>query len=248
MITVFIPAKGHSERVKSKNLQQIAGKTLIQRALDFAHGLDRVSKIVLSTDSIEIVDTTFLNESITFEFTREPSDTLISAGKNVYIHKRPLDFSARESRTTSLLAHFLQLQPQLASHLLLLQPTSPFRLESDQNYINSLDLTKLNSLFSVLKVESPHPLKTFKWDSGSSADFTDEEIDRMQTPAQTLGVYYAPDGAFYMTNVEEFLKSKSLINKQSICFERNGYRTLNIDTEGDLDFARYIADNAPHKL
>ena len=248
MITVFIPAKGHSERVKSKNLQQIAGKTLIQRALDFAQGIERVSKIVLSTDSIEIVDTTFLNESLTFEFTREASDTLISAGKNVYIHKRPLDFSARESRTTSLLAHFLQLQPQLASHLLLLQPTSPFRLESDQNYINSLDLTRLNSFFSVLKVESPHPLKTFKWDSGSSADFTDEEIDRMQTPAQTLGVYYAPDGAFYMTNVEEFLKSKSLINKQSICFERNGYRTLNIDTERDLDFARYIADNAPHKL
>ena len=248
MITVFIPAKGHSERVKSKNLQQIAGKTLIQRALDFAQGIDRVSKIVLSTDSIGIVGATFLDESTTLEFTREPSDTLISAGKNVYIHKRPPDFSARESRTTSLLAHFLELQPQLAGHLLLLQPTSPFRLESDRNYINSLDLTNLNSLFSVSKVESPHPLKTFRWDSNSSPNLTDEAIDRMQTPAQTLGEYFAPDGAFYMAKVEEFRKSKSLINKQSICFERNGYRTLNIDSESDLDFAIYIADNAPHKL
>ncbi len=248
MITVFIPAKGHSERVKSKNLQEITGKTLIQRALDFAHGIDWVLQIVLSTDSIGIVGASFLDESITSKFARASSDTLISAGKNVYIHKRPLEFSARESRTTSLLAHFLELQPQLAGHLLLLQPTSPFRLDSDRNFINSLDLTSLNSLFSVLKVESPHPLKTFRWDSNSSANLTDEAIDRMQTPAQALGEYYAPDGAFYMTKVEEFRKSKSLINKLSICFERKGYRTLNIDTEDDLDFARYIADIAPHKL
>jgi CMP-N,N'-diacetyllegionaminic acid synthase len=248
MITVFIPAKGHSERVNSKNLQQIAGKTLIQRALDFAEGIERVSRIVLSTDSIEIVSATFLKENIALEFKSEPVDTLIPAGKNVYIHKRSSDFSAQDSRTTSLLTHYLGLQPQSSGHILLLQPTSPFRLESDTKYINSLDLNSLGSFFSVLKVESPHPLKTFQWDSGSSANLTDDEIVRMQTPAQTLGEYFAPDGAFYMTSVEEFLKSKSLINKQSICYERNGHRTINIDTEGDLDFARYVAENAPHKL
>jgi CMP-N,N'-diacetyllegionaminic acid synthase len=248
MITVFIPAKGHSERVNSKNLQQIAGKTLIQRALDFAEGIERVSRIVLSTDSIEIVRATFLKENITLKFSSEPADTLIPAGKNVYIHKRSSDFSARDSRTTSLLTHYLGLQPQLSGHLLLLQPTSPFRLESDTKYINSLDLTSLSSLFSVFKIESPHPLKTFQWDSGSSANLSYDEIDRIQSPAQTLGEYFAPDGAFYITRVEEFLKSKSLIDKHSICYERNGHRTINIDTESDLDFARFIAENAPHKL
>lgn len=248
MITVFIPAKGHSERIKSKNLQQIDGRTLIQRTLDFAKGIDRVSKIVLSTDSTEVVGATFLNETITLEFSKEQSDTMISAGKNVYIHKRPQNFSARESRTTSLLTHYLELHSQIGGHLLLLQPTSPFRLESDRDYVNALDLNSLKSFFSVYKVESPHPLKTFKWDSSSSANLTDEEIDRIQTPAQALGEYFAPDGAFYMTRVDEFLKSKSLIDKESICYERNGHRTINIDTESDLDFARYIADNAPHKL
>jgi CMP-N-acetylneuraminic acid synthetase len=248
MITIFVPAKGHSERVISKNLREIEGKSLIQRALDFAQKLDRVSAIILSTDSDQFVTSTFSDETIGQAFASVPTDAVIPAGGKLYIHKRPQQFSSTHSTTTSLLMHYLSIQTRTDSHLLLLQPTSPFRLESDKDYINSIDLESVDSLFSVSRVESPHPAKTFQRKSNGEPILSAKQIEQLQTPAQTLGVYFAPDGAFYLIRISEFLETKSLISKASICFERTGHRTINIDTEGDLDFARYIAEKEPDKI
>lgn len=247
MITVFIPAKGNSERVKNKNLREIGGKSLILRTLDFAKGLERVSRIVLSTDSLEIVNQTFQNADLNAEFMAKPEDSIISTGSNVVIHKRSPDFSARDTKTTSLLDHYFRAQTHAESHLLLLQPTSPFRLASDRDYLNTLDLLSVDSLFSIAKAESPHPGKTFRWNPELPSTLTDLQIEQIQTPAQLLGNYFAPDGAFYLTRIGIFLTTRSLISKNSICYERTGFSTLNIDTEIDFEFAKFIASEMAKK-
>ncbi len=243
MIIIFIPAKGYSERVKLKNSRKIDGSSLVERALEFAKKINLVSKIVLSTESVEIISDTFSDPAIVSNFVSEQEDRLIPAGNDVFIHKRPSKFSTRTSKTTPLLIHFLETHKITDGHLLLLQPTSPFRLERDASYFNKLNLSKVDSLFSISKIDSPHPAKAFQLNSDGSPNFTEEKIQQMQSPAQTLGDFFAPDGAFYLIKIAELLKNRSLISKNSICYERFGYSTINIDSESDFKFAMYVSEN-----
>ena len=50
---VIIPAKADSKRVKGKNKQIIAGKTLIEHAIDYAKKSKYVKRIVVSTEDPE---------------------------------------------------------------------------------------------------------------------------------------------------------------------------------------------------
>lgn len=246
MITVFIPAKGSSERVNGKNLLEIDGKTLLQRTLDFANTLDRVAKIVISTESPEVIRRTFTNLETVQSFVTSSSDSIIQLSDRLFIHKRHPDFSLRHSKTSKLLEHYLNVQNESEGHLLLLQPTTPFRLETDKTFIDSLDLANVKSLFSIFKVESPHPAKTFRKKADGSPHLTEEQISQIQSPAQILGEFFAPDGAFYLTKIQDFREAKSLITKDSKCFERFGYSTINIDTEDDFQYAKYIVEQKLH--
>ena len=50
----IIPAKTDSTRLKKKNLRVIAGKTLVEHALDYAKNSKLISRIVVTTDSDEV--------------------------------------------------------------------------------------------------------------------------------------------------------------------------------------------------
>ena len=50
----IIPAKTDSTRLKKKNLRVIAGKTLVEHALDYANNSKLISQIVVTTESDEV--------------------------------------------------------------------------------------------------------------------------------------------------------------------------------------------------
>ena len=50
----FVFARGGSKGVPGKNLREVAGKTLLQRAIDTALATPEISRVVVSTDSEEI--------------------------------------------------------------------------------------------------------------------------------------------------------------------------------------------------
>lgn len=50
----IIPAKTDSTRLKKKNLRVIAGKTLVEHALDYASNSKLISQIVVTTESDEV--------------------------------------------------------------------------------------------------------------------------------------------------------------------------------------------------
>ncbi len=54
MIVAVVPAKGESGRLPNKNLQKVQGKTLIEHAVAYSRGSDRIDAVVLTTDSDEI--------------------------------------------------------------------------------------------------------------------------------------------------------------------------------------------------
>lgn len=68
----IIPAKTDSTRLKKKNLRVIAGKTLVEHALDYATESELIRHIVITTESDEVKELTKKYNNI-FVFDRDES-------------------------------------------------------------------------------------------------------------------------------------------------------------------------------
>ena len=68
----IIPAKTDSTRLKKKNLRVIAGKTLVEHALDYAKESELIKHIVITTESDEVKELTKKYDNV-FIFDRDES-------------------------------------------------------------------------------------------------------------------------------------------------------------------------------
>jgi CMP-N,N'-diacetyllegionaminic acid synthase len=68
----IIPAKTDSTRLKKKNLRIIAGKTLVEHALDYAVNSELIKHIIVTTESDEVKEITKKYDNI-FIFDRDES-------------------------------------------------------------------------------------------------------------------------------------------------------------------------------
>lgn len=104
MTTVaFVPARGGSTRIPRKNLAEVGGRSLLQRAVDV--GLATCDRVVVSTDDDEIAG--------------------IAAGLGAEVHRRP---DARDGQIEDVIAHWLRREGLAPDDVIVLaQPTSPFR-------------------------------------------------------------------------------------------------------------------------
>jgi len=55
-IAAFVAAKGHSSRVPRKNMRNFGGRPLFHQILQTLFAADLVSRVVLDSDSDEILD------------------------------------------------------------------------------------------------------------------------------------------------------------------------------------------------
>ena len=135
----------------------------------------------------------------------------------------------------------------LANHItsevdfVLLQPTSPFRQIAEWPEINKVFQDESSSLFSVHSADSPHPKKSFQLLSGNEPDLNTDLLFNISSPAQKLGHYFAPDGAFYVNRISQLLRTRTFLELDSRIFVRSGVFATNIDTEEDFLFAEYAA-------
>lgn len=68
----IIPAKTDSTRLKKKNLRVVAGKTLVEHALDYAANSELIKHIIVTTESDEVKELTKKYKNI-FVFDRDES-------------------------------------------------------------------------------------------------------------------------------------------------------------------------------
>lgn len=61
-IVALLPMKAHSERVKSKNFRDLAGKPLYRWILDTLLSLPEISQVVINTDARQILSDSGLND------------------------------------------------------------------------------------------------------------------------------------------------------------------------------------------
>jgi CMP-N,N'-diacetyllegionaminic acid synthase len=241
MVLAFIPAKGTSQRVPEKNLRKLGNRSLVQRSLDYADAISEITSVVLSTDSAKVVESCEPFKSLATSFQHLEDGKSLISGKWI-LHKRCSKDASAVSRTIDAVLDFLMSHATSEINFVLLQPTSPFRQIEEWEVISKLFHEKSSSIFSVHSVDSPHPEKSFQLLSNSRPDLDQQALSNLSSPAQILGQYFAPDGAFYFNKISQLIKTKSFIDLDSRVFIRKGLSTLNIDTEDDYEFAKYAAN------
>ena len=226
-MVALIPARGGSEGVPRKNLADVGGMTLTERAIRSANECSYTSSVVVSSDDQEILDLA----------QRCGATPLV----------RPGELASGTARAEGVVEHFLA-TPEAstldASDLIVyLQPTSPFRSSSHvAAALEAMYSAQADFLVSV-KEASEHPAKTLSIDESgvlTAAPFSgDSSANRQELPS-----FHYPNGAIYAFTVGAFRRDNMIPVLGALPFIMDAHESLDIDTPDDLMVARAIADYA----
>lgn len=219
----LIPARGGSKAIPHKNIIPVAGKPLLAYTCAAALGSQRLDRVLLSTDDVEIqneglkygVEVPFLRPS---EFAEDTSPML-----DVIVHT--LDWLKNESNY----------EPDI---VVLLQPTSPLRRSEHIDGAIELLLTgDADTVVSVLEV--PHqfnPVSLMKLEGADLKPFIDEgQIFRRQDKPRVL----ARNGPAVLAVKRPVIESGRLYGEHIRPFLMSAIDSVDVDEMMDLDLVEF---------
>ena len=218
----IIPARGGSKGVPGKNIKLLCGKPLLQYTSDIALSSKLLDKVILSSESKEIIDVAqALGVEVPFV--------------------RPVALSQDATPTLDVIKHCLQFfahQGVFYDAVCLLQVTSPFRTSDLLDEAIEIFVSKrTDSLVSVQKV--PHeynPHWVFEVDENEKLKIATGE-EKIIARRQELPNTYHRDGSIYLTRSEVILEQNSLYGQSISFIESPKEFYVNIDTLEDWEKA-----------
>ncbi|MDC1038373.1 acylneuraminate cytidylyltransferase family protein, partial [Candidatus Marinimicrobia bacterium] len=194
-ILAVIPARRNSKRLPNKNILILVGKPLIAWSIEAGLKSKYIDKVVVSSDSNEILD--------------------ISKKNGANIVKRPSELASDFAISFDAIKHTIDILDEKFDFVILLQPTSPLR--KSEHIDEALELLINKKGYAVISVcETDHsPL----WANKLSKDVSmvgflkDETLNKR---SQDLETYYRLNGAIYICKSEKLLEEKSFFLKENI--------------------------------
>ena len=206
-ILALIPARGKSLELKKKNVRNFFKKPLIKWTLDAVKKSKFIDKVVVSTDSEKIL-------------------RIAKQYKIVSLSKRTKKLSTRHANMYDVINYEIQKNPGY-NIIILLQPTSPLRSTPDID--KSLELMLRNKRKSCVsfvelkyrpelmyKIDKKQNLKKFK------------KI-KLILNRQEVEKYFYPSGDIYISDILNFLKRKSFLDKNTYPFIIEKHKSIDID-------------------
>lgn len=223
-ILAIVLARGGSKGIPRKNIYPVLGRPLIEYTISEAKKSNYIDKIIVSTDDIEIAEIVekygikvpFLRPKELAEDTTSSEDAILHA------------------------INWLESNGEEYDIVILLQPTSPLRRKDhiDRAIIEFLNDEKANSLISVTNVKQfPHWMKIITEDGYLKNYFNDSPTNKRRQDIQEL-VY--PNGAIYITRVNEFRTIKSFSYGKVRSFYMDEIDSFDIDNKIDLEIIEMI--------
>lgn len=220
----IIPAREGSKGILKKNLQKIGEKTLLEWAIEVAIESKIFDKIVVDTDSDEMIAIAKLYSPIEVPF------------------KRPVALSGDHVHTRDVVLHLIQWlkthQHYFPDVLMLLEPTCPFR--------TALDIRNAYRVFceqyasSLVSVSEPfqHPCDLIYEDNHHEYHYCLARKENSRGRGD-YGKAWFINGAIFMTRADHFLKTKQFYDlSSSILYKMQAHTGIDIDTPFDLAIAR----------
>lgn len=237
--------------IKRKNLQFLGGFSLLDWSLKFAIEQELLSKIIVSTESNEVVGASSILNSSLADFDKTSANSLVEVNPRILIHKRDIVQAKASAKTSDLLASMCRSFSFADEDIVvLLQPTTPFRSKDEFEALSKsfLERDVIDSLFTAVEFDSPHPGKALLLDSRGNIDSLRTNLANLDRPRQELEEYFVSDGHYYFTKVKQIREVGKLITKDSKVWIREPRYQVNIDNRADLDFARFIFQERKSEL
>jgi CMP-N-acetylneuraminic acid synthetase len=222
-VVAVIPARSGSKGIPGKNLREVAGRSLVRRAVDAARSASRVDGIVVSTDG----------DAIAAEAT--------AAGATVV--RRPETLSGDEASSESALLHALSALDDGADGmpevLVFIQATSPFIDPDDlDRAVERVVDGHADCVFSAA------PSHAFLWrvdDDGAAVAVNHDAATRPRR--QDREPEYRETGAFYVMRVAGFLEHRHRFHGRIELAVVDPRSAIDVDDPADLELATALA---PH--
>lgn len=222
-----IPAKLGSTRLPQKNIRKLAGKSLILYTIEAALASGVCGEVMVSTESTKVAEiATEAGASVPFmrpDYLGKDPSGVVDVCLNV--------LSTYES------------QGHLFEKLTILLPTSPFRKANDIRAANKIfEESEAEFLMSVSEYEhNPYGALRAEPDQMNRmiACFP-EHIGRKRHEVPQC---YRANGAICIVNVAAFKEAGTYYGDPLYVYKMPWYRSIDIDTEIDLNFAEFIIEN-----
>jgi len=224
-VLVFIPARSGSVGIKNKNLKILRKKPLISYTFEISKKLPKKKfRTFLSTDSSKI-----------YKFGSK------FGLKDNYL--RPKKFSNSNSNIIEAVfdgINYLEKKNEKFTHVLLLQPTSPFRTLKDvKKTLNFFKKKKLQSICSISKsINNPIYFvekKNTQW------KYCYKKNKKIFNRQQIKKNFFTLDGSIYLASVK-FLKKykKFVVADKTFLYAPNDNFNIDIDEPIDFEIARKL--------
>lgn len=232
-ILALIPAKEGSRRLPAKNILPLAGKPLLERTILSARKAAVFDRICVSTESQKVA-------------------AIARAAEVEMPFMRPAELACDPAGVVEVSLHALdewERRGEKFDTLVILLPTSPFRLASDiTQALETYRRLEVDFLMSVVK-EVHSPLASLVRDGTRALPLHPEWLNATGARATAA----APDlvranGAVVIVDVASFRRERNYYAYPLGTYEMPVERSLDIDTPIEFAFAEFLAERHPEWL
>jgi CMP-N,N'-diacetyllegionaminic acid synthase len=222
-ILFVIPARGGSKGIPGKNIKPLGGKPLIHYSIEYARQFADDEDICLTTDDDKIIE---------------------SAGKIGYEppFKRPEFLATDSAGSYDVLVHAFQFYKDknvCYDVIVLLQPTSPFRLKSHLKDALSLYNSNLDMVVSVNETSNNPYYNLFEPDKNGFLKIS--KGGGTFTRRQDVPPVYSYNGSLYIINSESLMKNRNFAGFSNIIpFKMDAKYSVDLDEPQDWELAEYL--------
>jgi len=237
MIVAIIPAKGYSKGIEKKNLLEVGGKSLVQRAVESALIPD-IDIVFVSTDSTHIIQE--------INFRDYP---------NVEVLNRPSCLTIDEVQVDEVVLFTLrQIQHRHPSWdidaIVVLQPTSPFRDKKSVQEAVDMYLDMNQDIGSVFRQEPAYTIASvceahghpYREQGGMIVPIGHiprNRLGRQQALDNDNGVVLE-NGAIFVVSAERLSKERSFRLEPMMPSYMAGIDSIEIDDPYDYDLTLFV--------
>lgn len=216
----LIPARGGSKGLPGKNIKLLLGKPLISWTIAAAKRSKYLDRVILSSEDAGIIK--------------------VAAKYGCEVpYVRPKKLAGDNTPGIEPVLHAIRSLAEKFDYIVLLQPTSPLRTAADIDACVKRCLDgAYQSCVSVAEAEQSPYWMFLQGEKGHIKPLI--KTKRLIARRQDLPKVYALNGAVYVADCRELVKSRSFIMRRTAGYEMPGDRSLDIDTLADFKAAECL--------
>lgn len=228
-VLYLIVARGGSKSIPGKNLQTIAGLSLVGFKARAARKAKTCSRLIISTDSPEIQEEA-RRHGVEVPFTR-PAHLATDTAGSVDVVAHAMDW--------------IEAQGEQYDALMLLEPSSPFATAADfDGAVALMERTGAAVVVGMREMEVNSIFTGAIDPAGRISTIVEKIAGRTALARQQMQQEFTMNGGLYLIAWEHFRRTGAIYSDAARTFgyRMERHRSVEIDEPVDLDWARFLVE------